>query len=366
MTCTSGEARDSAPASDLPPAWTLADRATLRIGASEADALVFVTSAASLPDGGVAVADAGTKRIDLFDAAGRRVRTLGREGRGPGEFAHPAWIGLRGDTLRVWDMVQARVTLFDTAGRLIRTEPPVTNLGSFPRVAGQFADGSLLLLGGSTKAWRTGPFRDSLLLVRAHIADGRRDTLGRVPGDEQFGSVSPDGRVSETNPLPFGRHTLVAVQGDRVYLGTGDSSMIVSSADGRSWRRAAAVPGEPRRVTARDIDEYWARLLVQGAGSGSPGERLEGIEYPEAYPPYADIRTTSGGDLWVLLPPRPSEWGVGSRWIAFAPDGMARGTVYVPGRTRILEVGDGWILVAEMGTDDQQLVARYPLAAPSP
>lgn len=364
--CTSGEARDAGPASDLPAAWTLADSATLRIGASEADALGFVTSAVSLPGGGVALADAGSNRIDVFDAEGRRVRTIGREGRGPGEFTHPEWIGLRGDTLRAWDMVQARLTLFDTAGRVIRTEPPLTDLGSFPRAAGQFADGSILLLGGSTQAWRTGPFRDSMLLVRMHPG-GRRDTLGRVPGDEQIGSRSSgNGRmVSKTDQLPFGRRTLVAVRGERVYLGTGDSSTIVSSADGTTWTRAAAVPGPRRRVTPQDIDDYWERLLVQGSTRGSPDKRPEGIEYPEEYPPYADVQPASNGDLWINLPSRPSEWGVGSRWIVFAPDGTVRGTVHIPGRARILEIGDDWILVSEMGADDQQLIARYPLVAPS-
>ncbi len=362
--CTSGEARDAGPASDLDAAWTVAETPTLRIGASEADALGFVTSAVGLPGGGVALADAGMHRIDVFDARGRRVRTIGREGRGPGEFTHPAWIGLRGDTLRVWDMVQARLTLFDTAGQVIRTEPPLTDLGSFPRVAGQFADGSLLLMGGSTKAWRTGPFRDSMLLVRVHPG-GRRDTLGRVPGNEQIGSVERNGTVSKTDQLPFGRRTLVAVRGERVYLGTGDSSTIVSSADGRAWARAAAVPGPRRRVTPQDIDDYWKRLLVQGSTRGSPDKRPEGIEYPEKYPPYADVQPAPNGDLWVLLTPRPSEWDVGSRWIVFSPDGAVRGTVYIPGRARILEIGDGWALLSESDADDQQVVARYPLAAPS-
>ena len=105
--------------------------------------------------------------------------------------------------------------------------------------------------------------------------------------------------------------------------------------------------------------------MVQGSSSGSPAKRPEGIDYPEEYPPYADVQPAPGGDLWVLLPPRPSEWRVGSRWIVFAPDGAVRGTVYVPGRTRILEIGNGWILVSETDQDDQQLVARYTLAAPS-
>lgn len=362
--CSSGEARDASPASNLPTAWTVADSPALRIGATEADALVSVSGAVTLPGGGIAIADGGTHRIDVFDARGRRVRSIGRKGRGPGEFDYPSWIGLRGDTLRVWDMIQARLTLFDTAGNLIRTEPPVTDLGSFPRVAGQFADGSLLLMGGATEAWRPGPFRDSLLLIRFDMAAGTRDTLARVPGDEQVGSRSEDGRGQLSNALPFGLRTLVAVRGDRVYLGTGDSSTVLSSADGKTWSPVAAVPGEPQRITRRDIDDYWAGIITRGSTRGAAVKRPEGLEYPAAYPPYDDVVAPSSGDLWIHLPSRPSQWSEGSRWIVFAPDGSVRGTVFVPGRTRVLEIGDGWILVSETGEDDRELVARYSLAAP--
>lgn len=365
--CTSDAGgHTSAGTDELPTAWTVADSAAPRIGASDAEGLVAATSAVTLPHGGIAIADAGTHRIDVFDPRGRRVRTLGREGRGPGEFTHPFWIGVRGDTLRVWDMGEARLTLFDTAGRFIRTEPPITDVGSFPRVAGQFADGSLLLLATGSDAQRTGPFRDSLLLIRVTPGQGRRDTLNTLPGDEQFGQRSPDGRVSRTATLPFGRRTVVAVSGERVYVGTGDTSAILASADGRAWTAAGAVPGERRRVTRQDIDDYWARLITRGAGAGSPRTPPEGLEYPAKYPPYTDLRVAPSGDVWVRLPSRPSEWTEGGRWMVFAPGGSVRGTVHVPGRSHVLEVGDRWILVAERDADDRQLVSRYSLAAPRP
>jgi 6-bladed beta-propeller len=363
--CTTGEGSDAgAGAGALPQAWTLADSAAPRVGASDEDGLVLVTAAVTLPDGRIAIADAGTHRIDVFDARGRRVRSMGREGRGPGEFTHPAWIGVRGDTLQVWDMVQARLSLFDTAGRFIRTDPPVTDMGSFPRVAGQFADGSLLLAGAEREAWRNGPFRDSLLLVRMDMASGRRDTLGKVPGDEQFGSRSPDGRVSEATTLPFGRRTVLAVHGGRAYVGTGDTSAILASSDGGGWTPVAVVPIPRRRVTRQDIEDYWARLVTRGAGARTTRERPERLAYPAEYPPYGDLRTAPNGDLWVALPSRPSEWTQGGRWVVFAPRGTVRGTVYVPGRARVLEVGERAVLVSETDSDDRQLVSRYALTPP--
>lgn len=361
-----GCAADSAAGEDdVPIAWTVAPNPVLRIGATDADALVSVTGAVSLADDGVAIADAGAHRIDVFDRRGRRVRTLGRQGQGPGEFAFPGWIGLRGDTLRVWDVGQGRLTLFDTAGGLIRTEPPVTDLGTFPRVVGQFGDGSLLLAGADREAWRMGAFRDSLLLVRVRPGEPGRDTLGRVAGDEQFGSRSQDGRVTESNTLPFGRRTLLAVHAEAVYVGTGDTPRILRTADGVRWNTAATVDLPRERVTRRDIDDYWARLVTRGAGAETAARRPDGIAYPAVHPPYVDLLIAPGGDLWVCLPSRPAAWGQGSRWLVFRPDGALRGTVAVPGRSRILQVGPGWILVVETDRDDRQMVVRRTLAAPA-
>lgn len=344
-------------------AWKVVASADTRIGGSDAgsDALFFVSAAERLAHGDIVVADAGNHRLDVFDAIGRKVRSLGREGRGPGEFSHPSWVGVHDDTLLVWDMAQSRLTRFDTAGTLIGTDPPVTDLSSFARVVGRREDGSLLVAASASGDWRTGAYRDRLLILWMR-PDGRRDTVGIVPGDEQFGTRSPDGRVTETTSLPFGRRTVVAVHGGRVYLGTADSPTIVASANGATWDTVASLPNAPLPVTRRDVDEYWTRLRVTGARSMP--RPPEDIEYPERYPPYTDIHVAPGGDTWVALPTRPSEWSVGGEWLVFSPDGSLRGRVEIPGRTRVLQVGDDWILVAETGPDDRQMVVKYSLAAP--
>jgi hypothetical protein len=345
---------------ELPSAWTVAP-AGLRIGAAEdgSDALAFVTAAVRLPHGDIAVADAGSHRVDVFDAAGHRVRSLGREGRGPGELSHPSWLGVRGDTLLVWDMVQSRLTRFDTAGTLMRTDPPLTGLGSFARVFGQRDDGSLLAAASASAEWRPGAYRDSMLVVWIR-PDGRRDTVASVPGDEQFGTRSADGRVSESTTRPFGRRTLVAAQGRRVYVGTADAPAILATLDGRAWDTVASLPGAPPAVTRKDVDDYWALLLA--SGTRSPAGPPEGVEYPARFPPYGDLRVAPDARVWVALPVRPSEWSVGSRWLVFAPDGALMVRVEVPGRTRMLQVTDRWILVVDTDPDGRQTVIEYALS----
>lgn len=353
-----GHAREHVAAST---AWMVVTPASLRIGTAPdgSDALFFVTAAARLAHGDILIADGGNHRIDVFNAAGKKVRTLGRQGRGPGEFSRPSWLGVRGDTLLVWDMVQARLTRFDTAGTLIGTDPPVTDLGSFPRVAGQRDDGSLLAVASTSAGWRAGAHRDSLLIVWMR-PDGGRDTVGTVPGDEQFGTRSPDHRVTETTTLPFGRRTVLATQRGRVFLGTADGPAIVASPDGTAWDTVALLPGTPGAVSQQDVDDYWAKLRVTGAHA--PTRAPEGMEYPTRYPPYTDLQVAPNGDVWVSLPSRPSEWSVSSKWLVYAPNGKLRGGVEIPGRSRMLQVGDGWILVAETDADDRELVVRYTLS----
>lgn len=63
-------------------------------------------------DGSVLVVDARPTVIKVYDPNGRHVRSIGREGSGPGEF-RSAFIAVRGDTLVVQDPQNSRATTFD-------------------------------------------------------------------------------------------------------------------------------------------------------------------------------------------------------------------------------------------------------------
>ncbi|HSA58025.1 MAG TPA: 6-bladed beta-propeller [Gemmatimonadaceae bacterium] len=63
-------------------------------------------------DGSVLVVDARPTLIKVYDPNGRHVRSIGREGSGPGEF-RAAYIAVRGDTLVVQDPQNSRATTFD-------------------------------------------------------------------------------------------------------------------------------------------------------------------------------------------------------------------------------------------------------------
>lgn len=75
-----------------------------------------------LSDGGVVIANRGTRELRFYDGSGQHVRSVGRRGGGPGEYEN-MWglVHLPGDSIGVWDWTSKRLTLYDAEGALGRT-----------------------------------------------------------------------------------------------------------------------------------------------------------------------------------------------------------------------------------------------------
>lgn len=74
-------------------------------------------------DGRVYVSDPQANGVHVFDASGRQVRTIGREGEGPGEFRRLGGLQTLGDTLVVVDGGNGRLQLLSLHGEPLATRP---------------------------------------------------------------------------------------------------------------------------------------------------------------------------------------------------------------------------------------------------
>lgn len=94
------------------PEWALRAEPLLAVGdTTDGDTAVFaaVADARLMPNGVLAVADAGARAVLLFDSTGSRIAKLGRQGRGPGEFTGRIALARRGENaVAVWDPSQTR------------------------------------------------------------------------------------------------------------------------------------------------------------------------------------------------------------------------------------------------------------------
>jgi sugar lactone lactonase YvrE len=104
--------------------YRLSDRSLVRTIPREDDdgkgKLYSPVNVAVDQQGKVYVSDPGAFCVQIYDAEGRYLRTLGRQGIDPGKFARPRGVAVdREDRLYVVDAATQRIQLFDSEGRLL-------------------------------------------------------------------------------------------------------------------------------------------------------------------------------------------------------------------------------------------------------
>jgi hypothetical protein len=340
-------------AADVPAFATLDSVPALRIGSLDGpkeEQFGSVTSLAPLSDGGIAVLDAQAREVRVFGPDGAYVRTVGRQGEGPGELSGPSVVArLGGDTLAVYDYRNGRVTLFGPDGKAARMVTLTSGGYGRPYLASFFPDGSLVgqmwysgsqSIPGTSDKFTFGV--DSVALV-VYGADGSfGDTVDVLPGSETLRTVRRSGQMVITNmaTTSFGRSNVFAASPDGVWSGFADhfALRLLDPADGHVERILRA-PGLDRPLTDAEARQILDEDL---AGAKTPTERrmeqqvFDLSPRPEVRPSYDRLVVDDRARLWVR------EWPGAHRdhrrWWVFGRDGALLGSVTMPGRFRLMAV----------------------------
>jgi len=347
-------------------AWRLSEKPVLEIGVVEgpdAYQLDRVMGAARLPDGGVAVANAGSSEIRFFDRSGRFRRAAGGPGEGPGEFRIPFGVWPVGeDSLLVTDPMLRRGALYDLDGGFGRTFN-FEDAGSNPRPVGPLGDRNVLNFDHEYSNVLDGPVQQ-MGLLRLHTVEGALiDSLGRHPTFRSVPITFPDGGFVISGYL-FRESTSVASAGEVFYVGTSGRSAVAPYApDGRLVRRIEW-PDRGRDVEPGHVELHRAERLEAASPERREHERrvLEATPVPERFPAHGDLLADRGGNLWIQRYRRPGETGP-DRWLVFDTDGRMLGDVEVP-LERVLEIGDDHVLGVYRDDLDVEYVRMYRLTKP--
>ncbi len=221
---------------------------------------------------------------------------------------------------------------------------------------------STRMLGESASA---GLREDPAALVRFGESGALLDTLA-TPMGSQVGLVGIGGRLALAPPH-FPRLTLLAAAGGRLFLGTGARDEVLELDPSGTRRRILRRAG--RSLAIDDRDRAAARAFRQRLLGGNPlaaglGAELDrALPMPERMPPYADLIADPDGRLWVGDYPDPGE--APSVWTVYGSDGGLLGTVTLPIRFHLLDVGGGRILGNVPG-GASSTVRVYDLVTPEP
>jgi hypothetical protein len=317
------------------------------IGRADGDAhdrLAGVAGAVRLSNGEIVVANRGTHELRWYDANGSWLRSVGREGAGPGEYRHVSSVlRLRGDSLLVSDAILARHTLYDRAGRLVRSWP-MANAGSsaFAEPFAQLSDGSFLSVLSQPTSKPPGHLQYASAVVRS-IADAVRDTLVSFAGGESFNMAC--GRGGSCNVgVPYGVTAMAAALGDRIFVANGERYELLETGPAhgvtRTIRRAVPpVPLTPARLAFyRDSAEESVKPAARAAYRAS----IARAPVRRTMPYFSALIADDGGRLWLG---RPQGAGDAQRaWDVLTPDGALLGTVTLPAALRVMHIAGGHIV----------------------
>ena len=285
----------------------------------------------------------------IFSADGSDFRRVGREGEGPGEYAHVVWVREHGEELYVFDSHRRRMTVLDSDFDVVRTTPvPCLDCNGFDMA--MLRDGRVAL-----NYFMPGGSREEAFSAEAgfalHVLDPDGETLHSLdeiptkspltPTEDpyRFLEVAPDGSLLSLH--------LTSYRIDRWDPATGELlETFVRGAewfpDGQSYSHSAA-PGRPPTTGARAMHLDEAGRLWTYISRPAPDweDRLERTP-PDAHPEWG-----------------PWKYGPGSSEGVIEVLDLESGRVLV---SQVLDVEGGWgqfFAPGWMATYDEEGIPRY-------
>lgn len=353
--------------------WEVADTPSLSIGTVEGDEayqLFGVSGAHRFADGRIAVVNAGSREVRIFDRRGKHLVTFGQRGGGPEEFEMPVLAGALGDTLLVVDQAQHRMTFLHPDSGFLGIVRISDEVGGYLNPAGTFAGGEVVF-GGAFDMRRIGELHNGVnrahTFYRASALDGSlaADFGDKYGADFFIRDLEGEGRAAQPALIPFGRTPMAAVSPRYFFFSDQARYEIEVYKDSGALVRLIRLEQEPVAVTAEDGERY-IQDMVDQAGGGDPSQAsairalLGDIPLPETFPPHGELRGDYADGLWVQDFQRP---GAENRaWNVVDDTGALVGRVTLPERFNPLQIEADYIL--GLGWDEMgvEYVRLYDLS----
>jgi hypothetical protein len=352
-----------------PLIWAVVPESSVTLS-GDVETLPFqIGVALKLSDGRYAVADGGNHRVAFFGVLGAFAASTGRQGEGPGEFQHVTLLA-RGiaDSLLVWDRRARRVSVLAPSGDFIRAFALETTQDvPFAGVRDVYDDGSFLAT-GFTDTGAGGPEtgRRAYSSPSFHYGPGGEflAQAGIFPTSESYFQTIDRGFA--VYPVLFGRTAHRLAAGTRLLTATSD----------RYELRFLAPDGSPQMILRRDprdrpVTSNIRRAVEDALVSSDRNdnkERLRAVlaqmDVPDILPEFSEIFADRLGRVWVQeYEPLDQEW---SNWRVYDAQGLELSSIHLPGRFRLTDAGEGFVVGVSTGDLDIEEVIEFPLRVEPP
>lgn len=339
--------------------WRWVPTATINPAEGSAGELGDINTMAIGDDGSVYALQRKPAVIKVYGPDGTYLRTIGKEGDGPGE-TRSGYLGIRGDTLLLQDPTHSRLTLFRTDGTFLRTvRSPCCYF--WPR----------LTVDSSGRAWVAGSGQGEKASWYRYRMDGSTVDTVRMPPETDWKDAKNwevsinrgNNSMSMIMPAPMQPGTSMEPRIDGIIVsGTSDAYRFALMKNTQDTIRLfeASAPILPISAAMRDTIFEHATMNsdpdIQKALRASAKK-----EYiPGNWLPWTHMSLDRAGRLWVSL---PGDAGELTRLQVFDRDGRLLGDVPPPNSKMfgIAAWGGDRIAVADEDADGRPVIKTYHL-----
>lgn len=343
----------------------------------------FVISDKSLPEGkffsgitdiavdksdAIYACDYKASNIKKFNSKGEFVKTIGKEGQGPGDFQSPSKIEVVQDRLFVWEARNMRISILNLDGDYIKSIPWDRMQQGWPYEIKALPNKKMIL--ETQVSYRRGPSRpwECYLRLFSYDAEHMKDLYKKEFWTRK--NITEPRRFSI--PLPFSAkvHWDVTPKGN-IVIGFSESYEIEIYDPLKGKISSFTHKYEPVEVTKRDEEQYFTGMTVtitSGGTSetkqGAPDYIVKNTEFPKYKPAFDDIKCDSEGNIWIhrFCKDRKEE---SSSFDVFDEDGnfinrvRIEGDQYYPRRIKFRNRN---FYVIETDKDGYQKVVKYRIS----
>jgi hypothetical protein len=320
------------------------------------------------PEGNIYVADSGALNIKKFDAQGKFVKTIGREGQGPGEFGGLYYSTFAKDRLIVWDSGNRRLCAFTPDGEFIKSANVAYEEGSVRKLRG-FSTGEVAV--EKEISFRNQPDKPQTCTIDLYSPDlelvrtiyKRELWRKKYIRTQDYGTTTlyfPYSADVRWDVIPDG--LIIIGYSDSCELEICDRSGIKISTISHTY--------EPVKVTEKDKKDYFDSLAFYRGG-----ERLKEVpdyitkytQFPKHKPVYENILVDAEGNIWVVLN-RENQEENGKMFDVFDPEGNFISLVVMEGDAAFPDNRNAYILhkrsllLIKTGADDLYRVICYKIS----
>jgi len=319
--------------------------------------------------GAVYVSDGRANNIKKFDAKGTFLKTIGKQGQGPGDFNYPTEMEIAGGRLYVRELYNQRISVLDSEGNFIKSVPISMETGTIWWRIAALPDGRFIV--EREKVNYGDPNAPQECFIELYSSDIEPVKIIYQHRVRRNKYITEPRRTNV--PIPFSPRVHWDVTPDgKIVIGFSEKyeAEIYDLVKGKL--SAFSHPYKPVEVTAEAKDLFFKNMTSMSGGMGgattmqrgAPDFIVKNTEFPKYYPPYNDLKVDSEGNIWVR--PYLANAAETSRvFDVFGRDGKfinrvrIEGDAHYPGRTAWTSTGF-WTIT--MTGDEEYKIMKYKIS----